>query len=423
MDLKKSLLLYMKYIGKYVRKLAETTISRKYTSLNLDNPARQSTPVYQLLDNKGVPLEKNIEASKGELEILKKVFYQMIDIETVDDILNKSQRQGRISFYMTSFGESGTIIGSAAGLSNDDMIFCQYREKAILLWRGFSLTDLANNCIGNIKDNTKSRQMPIHFSNKNFSFFSVSSPLATQLPHAAGYGYGLKMRNEQKIAVGFMGDGSASEGDFYAALNFASTLKSQTLFICRNNGYAISTPICEQTTGDGIISKAQAFDMKSIRVDGNDAFAVYRAVKHLREYILSEKKPAFLEAMTYRVGNHSTSDDSSFYRSQAEIDKWRLENNPMTRLKNFLTLQGVLEKDLEEQISERKNETRNKIMREMKLAEELELPSIESMFDDVYQDIPPHLVEQKEELLSHIKKYEAEYRNSYALDRFQKLNK
>jgi 2-oxoisovalerate dehydrogenase E1 component alpha subunit len=233
---------------------------------------------------------------------------------------------------MTSWGETGTILGIASALSLDDVVFCQYREMGVLYHRGFSVKNITDNCTGNVHDNVKGRQMPIHFTAKNIGIMSISSPLATQICQAAGYGYGLSMNTSNDIAVVFFGDGAASEGDFYAGINFAQTLGGNTLFVCRNNQYAISTPISENTSGDHLASKAMSFGMKTIRVDGNDALAVYKATQYAKKYIQENNMPVFLECMSYRISDHSTSDHSILYREQSEIDHYKEEFNPILRL-------------------------------------------------------------------------------------------
>ena len=164
--------------------------------------------------------------------------------------------------------------------------------------------------------------MPIHYGSRDLNIVTVSSPLCTQVPQASGAGYNFRIRGDDRIAVTYFGEGAASEGDFHSALNFAATLRSQTLFYCRNNMYAISTPIDDQYAGDGIVVRGVAYGMPSIRVDGNDLIAIYHATKKARELILKEKRPVLIEAISYRVGDHSTSDFSQRYRDEEEMKKW-----------------------------------------------------------------------------------------------------
>ncbi len=292
-----------------------------------------------------------------------------------------------------------------------------------LYWRGFTIKEITDNCVSNCKEQSKSRQMPIHFSCSRLNFFSISSPLATQIPQAAGYGYGLRTRGESKIAATYFGDGSASEGDFYAAINFAQTLRAQTMFFCRNNFYAISTPVSEQTSGDNILPKAMSFGMKARRVDGNDPVAVYRTVKNMRDYILSEKQPAFIEAMTYRIGNHSTSDDSSFYRSAEEIDLWRKTNNPIDRLGAFLEQQGAIDKAFYDDLEAKKDAIRKEVSDSLRESLEEQYPPLESLFEDVYDKLPRSLQRQQEELTAHVARHRDLYEKEFNLSKFGEKRK
>lgn len=172
------------------------------------------------------------------------------------------------------------------------------------------MEDFTNQLVGNVEDKGKGKQMPVHYGDKKINYVTVSSPLGTQIPQAAGAGYHFRIAGEKKIAVTYFGDGAASEGDFSTAINFASTLRSQTLFYCRNNFYAISTPVDEQYSGDGIAARSKAYGINSIKVDGNDVVAVHVAVKKAREMILKTQAPVLIEAHCYRIGDHSTSDFS-----------------------------------------------------------------------------------------------------------------
>lgn len=215
---------------------------------------------------------------------------------------------------MTCFGEEGSVVASAAALDDADAILSQYREQGSLMWRGWQIADFANQCASNEHDLGKGRQMPVHYGDRARNFITVSSPLATQIPHAAGAGYAYKLMGKKTIALTYYGEGAASEGDYHAAVNFASTLKCPTVFFCRNNHYAISTPSSEQYAGEGTAPRGLAYGIDTIRVDGNDPFAVYEVTKAAREMALKEQKPVMIEAMSYRVGHHSTSDDSTRYR-------------------------------------------------------------------------------------------------------------
>lgn len=332
----------------------------------------------------------------------------MNTVNVMDHVLYEVQRQGRVSFYMTSFGEEAMHVGSAAALDPTDWVYAQYREVGVLMWRGFSLMQVMNQCYSNEKDLGKGRQMPVHYGAADLFFQTISSTLTTQLPHAAGAGYGLKLRGEEskRITVAYFGEGAASEGDFHAALNMAATRKSPVLFFCRNNGYAISTSSEEQFRGDGIVSRAQGYGMTGIRVDGNDALAVYQAVKKARKIITEEKKPVLIECMSYRVGHHSTSDDSTVYRTVEEVDLHRKYDNPIDRLGKYLRAKNWWS---DEEETHMLTHARAQVLRELRAAEKLKKPPMTDLFSDVYDVVPPHLQKQQDHLNRMIKKYPRDY--------------
>nr|KAF6410586.1 hypothetical protein HJG63_009090 [Rousettus aegyptiacus] len=261
-------------------------------------------------------------------------------LNTMDRILYDSQRQGRISFYMTNYGEEGTHVGSAAALDNTDLVFGQYREAGVLMYRDYPLEQFMAQCYGNVNDLSKGRQMPVHYGCRERHFVTISSPLATQIPQAVGAAYAAKRANANRIVICYFGEGAASEGDAHAGFNFAATLECPIIFFCRNNGYAISTPTSEQYRGDGIAARGPGYGILSIRVDGNDVFAVYNATKEARQRAVAENQPFLIEAMTYRIGHHSTSDDSSAYRSVDEVSYWDKQDHPILRLRHYMQSHG-----------------------------------------------------------------------------------
>jgi 2-oxoisovalerate dehydrogenase E1 component alpha subunit len=332
---------------------------------------------------------------------------QMIRLRKMDTILHNAQRQGRISFYMTHHGEEGLLIGSASALSPRDMVFAQYREAGILMWRGFTLDQFCNQCFSNDLDLGKGKQMPVHYGSRALNYQTVSSPLGTQLTQAVGAGYKLKLDEknsdkEQAISIAYFGDGAASSVDFHSACNFASTLKVPMIFFCRNNGYAISTPVKDQYAGDGIVSRAPGYGMAGIRVDGNDVFAVHAAVQAARAYAVETSSPVMIEAMTYRQGHHSTSDDSSRYRDAEEVQNATDVSDPIVRLDLFLRQFGWMDDTIAMSVED---EERIAVLRAMEAAEARPDPKVEHMFDDVYYEKPPHLIKQEEEMMQHLKKY------------------
>ena len=229
--------------------------------------------------------------------------------------------------------------------------------------------------------------------------------IGTQIPQAVGAAYALKLDREREntagaVAVVYFGEGAASEGDFHAGMNMAATLETPILCFCRNNGSAISTPTHDQFRGDGIISRAAGYGMHAIRVDGNDAFAVYAAVKAARALALEKNCPVLIEAMSYRRGHHSTSDDSTRYRSVIEIKAWGEHFDAMKRLRAYMESQNWWS---EEQENELRDGERLAVLQALETAERKSSPSLDHMFEDIYKVKPPHLIRQEKELLQHIK--------------------
>jgi 2-oxoisovalerate dehydrogenase E1 component alpha subunit len=363
-------------------------------------------PIYRVMDADGNILDSS-QDPQLEKEKVQKCFRDMVMLNTMDKILYESQRQGRISFYMTNFGEEASHVGSAMALNPEDVIYAQYREAGILMWRGFTISQFVDQCYGNSDDEGKGKQMPVHYGSKNLNFFTISSPLTTQLPQAAGSAYVLKRQpNNQRVVVVYFGDGAASEGDAHAAMNFAATLDCPIIFFCRNNGYAISTPVKEQYRGDGIASRGTGYGMAALRVDGTDLLAVYNATKVAKEYCLKENKPIILEAMQYRLSHHSTSDDSTTYRSAAELEIWNTVEHPINKMKNYMMKKGWFDEKAE---SEFVKDARKQVMAQMNMSEKKLKPDWREMFYDVYDDLPKNLKKQMKEMEEHMQKYKDKY--------------
>lgn len=374
--------------------------------LDLIDPVNVPTvPAYRVLGPDGC-LQGDLDESL-DLDKIINLYKGMVRLNTIDKIMFDSHRQGRISFYMTNFGEEAIQFGSAAGLQGQDWIYAQYREAGVLMYRQMPLRLMLAQCYGNKEDLGKGRQMPIHYGNRQLNFVTISSTLTTQLPQAAGSAFALKRQpNNDRVVACYFGEGAASEGDAHAAMNFAATLDCPVMFICRNNGYAISTPIEDQYRGDGIVHRALGYGMGAMRVDGNDLFAVYAATRRARQYCLSESKPILIEAMTYRVGHHSTSDDSSAYRDTKEVQEWDTKESPINRIKLYLCNNGLWNEDQDQEI---RRQARAELIDALNWAEKMKRLPITSMFEDVYDQLPEHLQRQRDELRQHLTKYGEHY--------------
>lgn len=364
-------------------------------------------PMLQLLDENGQETNSK-ESPNLDEATAKKISSTMQYIRLLDERMVGAQRQGRISFYLACTGEEASTVGSAAALSPNDMIMSQYREQGALAYRGYSTEQFMNQMFSNELDPNKGRQMPIHYGDKALNFMTISSPLGTQIPQASGYAYGQKMAGQPAVTICYFGEGAASEGDFHAGVNMAAVLNCPVIFFCRNNGYAISTPAEEQFKGDGIASRGIGYGVKTIRVDGNDVLAVYAATKKARELALAENCPVLIEAMTYRLAAHSTSDDPSGYRSMNEEEKWRAKD-PIERFNTWLDSKGWFDKKTTDAFLEK---SRADILAAVKKAEKVPVAPIEAIIEDVYDTPPWHLQQQLTDLKAHITKYPEHYPNT-----------
>ncbi|KAL5342784.1 thiamine diphosphate-binding protein [Aspergillus crustosus] len=388
--------------------------SKFTTDIAFINPQEMSSiPTYRVMDSDGVLVDK----TRGKLgvsdEEVLSWYKNMLTVSTMDVVMFEAQRQGRLSFYMVSAGEEGISVGSAAALTPDDVVFAQYRETGVFQQRGFTLKDFMSQLFANKNDKGKGRNMPVHYGCEYPRTHTISSTLATQIPHASGAAYALKLQALQnpdtppRIVTCFFGEGAASEGDFHAGLNIAATRSCPVVFICRNNGFAISTPTLEQYRGDGIASRGIGYGIDTIRVDGNDIFAVYEAMSQARKLALSDGgRPVLIEAMSYRVSHHSTSDDSFAYRARVEVEDWKRRDNPIIRLRKYLENEGLWNEDLERESRER---IRKEVLKEFGEAEREKKPAIRYAFEDVYAEVTEEAREQMGELKRIIETYPEEY--------------
>ncbi|KAL2012378.1 hypothetical protein VTN00DRAFT_5096 [Thermoascus crustaceus] len=391
-------------------------VDSKFTSeMTFTRPSGMAAiPTYRVMDSDGVIVDKSRGPPDVSDEEMVTWYKNMLTVSIMDMIMFEAQRQGRLSFYMVSAGEEGITVGSAAALTPDDVVFAQYREHGVLQQRGFTLKQFMSQLFANKNDNGKGRNMPVHFGSVYPRLHTISSPLATQIPQAAGSAYALKLRRLQnpnlppRITACYFGEGAASEGDFHAALNMAATRSCPVVFICRNNGYAISTPTLEQYRGDGIASRGIGYGIDTIRVDGNDIFAVYEATREARRIALSDGggKPVLIEAMSYRVSHHSTSDDSFAYRARVEVEDWKRRDNPIIRLRKYLEHRGLWNDDLDR---DTRDELRRTVLAEFSAAEREKKSPLRTAFEDVYESLTEEQEEQMRELRRILETYPEEY--------------
>lgn len=313
----------------------------------------------------------------------------------MDERAMKLQRQGRIGFYVPSTGQEACGVGSAQVLGDEDWCFPSYREQSAALTLGASLQDVVNQWYGNATDLTLGRQMPVHYSFKKQRYVSISSPIGTQIVQAAGAAMAMKIRKTSGVALTYFGDGATSSNDFHSGLNFAAVYKSPCIFFCINNQWAISCPLSGQTASESIAIKAAAYGMPGVRVDGNDVLAVHQATREAADRARAGEGPTLIEALTFRVGPHSSSDDPTRYRPTELVEEWQAKD-PIKRMLTLLQGRGLLDDKAHAVLEE---ELDAEILAAVKQAEESPMPVTGSMFDDVYESLPPHLQEQRDQAL------------------------
>ena len=347
--------------------------------------------MFQVLTEDG---ELLFEPDGFNKEVALRLYKMMARVRHIDERMVTLQRQGRVSFYGSASGQEAAVIGSGYGLRDTDWVLPALREGGIALLRGMPLSDYVNQVFGNGVDIQGGRQMPCHYGHKDYRYVTLSSVIANQLPHAIGVALAAKARGEDVVAAAYMGDGATSEGDFHTTMEFAARLNARVLFFCQNNQWAISTGVGGQTAARTMASKAHGYSMDGYRLDGNDILAVWLGTRYVTEKIRESGRPAFIEALTYRVGAHSTSDDPSRYRDESITDAWRLKD-PILRMRKLVDSRGWWS-DAEEEAMQA--EYAQEIRAEIERAEAAPAPTLESLFSDVYAEIPWHLKEQQEAL-------------------------
>jgi len=350
--------------------------------------------ILRILNDNG-SIEPGAELPELSDSDLVRLYRAMLFNRRFDERMIRLQRQGRIGFYVGSVGEEAAIVGSAFALQPQDWVVPCYREAGAAFLRGYPMFEYVCQLFGNSRDPIKGRQMPCHWASSELHLASVSSPIATQIPHAVGLAMAAQTLGKPEVAVAYFGDGATSHGDFHVSCNFAAVFKAPVIFLCRNNQYAISVPVSQQTVSESMVIKAVAYGMEGILVDGNDALAVYTATKAAAEKARRGEGPTLIEALTYRQGAHTTSDDPRAYRSDDEVEAWKAKD-PLLRLRLYLEAGGLWSESQETQFEEA---FRDEIHELVEKAEVLGPPPVSTIFDDVFDRVPWHLERQRAELL------------------------
>ena len=336
-----------------------------------------------------------------DVDRLRDMLRAMMLTRAFDDRMYRAQRQGKTSFYMKSLGEEAVAVAAAFALDRDDMCFPSYRQQGLLIARGWPLTDMINQIYSNRADRLKGRQLPIMYSAKDAGFFSISGNLTTQYPQAVGWALASAARGDTRLAAAWCGEGLTAEGDFHAACTFATVYRAPVILNVVNNQWAISSYSGfaggDETT---FAARAVGYGLAGLRIDGNDALAVYAATQWAAERARANHGPTLIEHFTYRTEGHSTSDDPSAYRPAGEGSAWPL-GDPVLRLKAHLIGLGEWDDEQHEAQAKELTEQVKAAAREAEangiLGHGLHQP-FDTMFEDVFAEMPWHLEEQREQM-------------------------
>jgi 2-oxoisovalerate dehydrogenase E1 component alpha subunit len=334
-------------------------------------------------------------------ETLRRGLRAMLLTRAYDDRMFRQQRQGKISFYMKCTGEEAIGVAQAFALAADDMVFTTYRQQGLLIARDWPILDMMCECYSNSRDRQKGRQLPVLYSSKAASFFSISGNLGTQFPQAVGWAMASAIKGDRRIAAGWIGEGSTAEPDFHHALTFASVYRAPVILNVVNNQWAISSHQ-EIAGGDEATFAARAigFGLACLRVDGNDFLAVYAATQWAAQRARANHGATLIELFTYRVAPHSTSDDPTRYRPEDEWQNWPY-GDPVERLSRHLIRLGEWSPERHKQLESELADHVREVGREAESYGTMETGphfSAKTMFEDVFKEMPSHLRRQRQEL-------------------------
>jgi len=310
---------------------------------------------------------------------LKSLYRSMLLGRRLDERMVRLQRQGRIGTFAPTKGQEAAQMGSIFTLRPTDWMVPSFRETAAMIWRGWPIEKLLLFFAGRLEGG---QPAPSQHD------LPITIPVATQLPHAVGLAYAAQYRGDDVAVMAYFGDGATSEGDFHEALNFAGVWHVPVVFVCQNNQWAISVPLKKQTHSRTIAQKALAYGLPGIQVDGNDVLAVYAAAREAVDRARAGDGPTLIECVTYRLGVHTTADDPTKYRSDAEVAMWE-QKDPLTRFKAYLEKRNLLEEGLDQRVDE-------EIAEAIRRFEATPPADPLVMFDHVYAELPPDLAAQRD---------------------------
>lgn len=342
----------------------------------------------QILDEQG-NVNKELEPNIDEKDLVQLYKYMVIS-RAADEKAFALQREGRIGTYPPLKGHEAVQIGSAFSMKKNDWFFPVYRDMGAMYVRGVPLDLVFLYWMGNEKGNI----FP-----EGANVFPISIPVGSQITLGMGFSWAAKLKKEKTVALVSFGDGATSEGDFHDGLNFAGVFKTPTVFLCINNQWAISVPRSKQTASRTLAQKAVAYGFNGIQIDGNDILAVYAATKEAVDRASDGGGPTLIEAVTYRLGDHTTADDASRYRSEKEIQEWT-NKDPVERFRIYLKSKQIWNDGFETEV---KKEASDIVKEAVKKAEAAPPPTIDDLFEYNYAEMPWNVKEELEELKESLK--------------------
>lgn len=350
--------------------------------------------IQQVLDKNGKPAGclHDPELSREEASM----FYEtMTLLRRIDERGWKLQRSGRIAFWIPMRGQEALQVGATHAMHPDDWIFRAHREMAPWLMRGASLELMFAQFFGAAQEPQKGRRLPCLIGNRSINLVQGPTQVGSFIPHACGVAWAAKLKGSDVKVLGLFGDGATSRSEFHSAMNFAGIQRPPVVFLCVNNSWAVSTPLDSQTAQDNFASKGNAYGVRNIRVDGNDPLAVYSAVRDARASV-DQEGPILIEAITYRLGYHTSSDNPDLYRREQELELWA-EWDPLKRFRRYLEHRDWWS-DKEDEALQQRNEDR--IQQAIDAASAMEIPGPGSQFEDIFEQSNWMLDQQRERLLA-----------------------
>lgn len=343
--------------------------------------------MFQILNEKGEITDKTLLPDLSD-ELLLKMYKTMLLGRVADTKALQYQRQGRMLTYAPIKGQEAAQVCSVAALEKEDWMVPAFRELAGMLYKGAPLKQLFMYWYGREEGN--------HFS-EDVKILPISVPIGSQINHAAGLAYASMIQNKKEVTLAFIGDGGTSHGEFHEGMNFAAVYNVPLIVVIQNNQFAISTPRSKQTKSETLAQKAIGYGITGILVDGNDPLAMYTVVREARKKALNGNGPTLIEAYTYRLGPHTTSDDPTIYRSDKELKEWE-KKDPLKRFKIYLENKKLWNNELEEKQIKEYEEYTNKIFKEIENSKPISV-------DDVFKYNYLHMHKDLEEQLTDYKNY------------------